>query len=105
MDTALYSWKFSCTFVVLKCVFGGHIFDESVLAFVLGWKSGKFQKHKDGNTLVTSYCMVWVQFLPHAQYGCGVLFICAMAYQGLHPDKLINSTLSLFINGALGVGV
>ena len=33
-------------------------YDESVLAFILGWKSGKFQKHKVGNTLVTSYCKV-----------------------------------------------
>jgi hypothetical protein len=81
------------------------LIDESVLAFILEWKSGKFQWNKEGNTLVTSYCLVWAQFLPHAQYGCGVLFICAMAYQGLHPDKLINSTLSLFINSALGVGV
>ena len=71
MDTALYFLKILYIFVVLKCVFGGHIFDESVLAFVLGWKSGKFQKHKDGNTLVTSYCIVWVQFLPMLDTGVG----------------------------------
>ncbi len=35
---------------------GLHIFDESVLAFILEWKSGKFQSNKESNTLVTSYC-------------------------------------------------
>ena len=53
-----------------------HIFDESVLAFVLEWKSGKFQKHKDSNTLVTSYCSIGSNSCS-TQYGCGVLFICA----------------------------
>jgi len=81
-----------------KGVLSADIFyDESVLAFTLGWKSGKFQKHKVSNTLVTSYCKVRVQFLPLTQYGCGVLFICAWAYQSLHSDKLINSTLSVLI--------
>ena len=78
MDTTLYFLKFLSIFVVLKCVFGGHIFDESVLAFILEWKSGKFQCYKEGNTLVTSYCIVRVQFLPLTQYGCGVLFICSI---------------------------
>ena len=88
-----------------RCFWQTYFFDESVLAFILGWKSGKFQKHKEGNTLITSYCIVWAQLLPHAQYGCGVLFICPKVFQNLVSDRLINSTLSLFINGALGVGV
>lgn len=80
-------------------MFSADIFyDESVLAFILGWKSGKFQKHKVSNTLVTSYCKVREQFLPLTQYECGVLFICAWAYQSLHSDKLIDSTLSFYIH-------
>ena len=61
------SWEFSCD---------RHIFDESVLAFILEWKSGKFQKHKDSNTLVASYCSIGSNSCS-TQYGCGVLFICA----------------------------
>ena len=35
------------------------LIDESVLAFILEWKSGKFQLTKESKTLVTSYCLVW----------------------------------------------
>ena len=51
-------------------------FSKSVLAFILERKCGSFCEHKGSNTLVTSYCIVRVQFLPLAQYECGVLFIC-----------------------------
>ena len=39
-----------------------------------------------------------VQFLPLTQYECGVLFICSKVFQNLHSDRLIDSTLSFFIN-------
>ncbi len=36
------------------------IFDESVFAFILDWKSGKFHCNKEGSTLVTLYWQhVW----------------------------------------------
>ena len=47
-----------------ECALGGHIIDESVLAFILEWKSGKFQLTKESNTLVTLYCLVWGVIYP-----------------------------------------
>ena len=79
-------------------------FDESVLAFILEWKSGKFQWNKESNTLVTLYWYVF-KASPHTQYECGVLFICSKVFQNLHSDKLIDSTLSVFINTIYGVGM
>ena len=60
---------FTLIFVVLNCQH--NIFAESVLAFILGWKSGKFQKHKGSNTLVTSYCIVWGVLCPMLNTGVG----------------------------------
>ncbi len=36
-------------------------------------------------------------FLPYAQYECGVLFFRSKVFQNLSMNKLIDSTLSLFI--------
>ena len=41
-----------------------HIFDESVLAFILEWKSGKFTLAKESITLVTPYCLIWGVLCP-----------------------------------------
>ena len=41
-----------------------HIFDESVLAFILEWKSGKFTLAKESITLVTPYCLIWGVLYP-----------------------------------------
>ena len=48
-------------FLYLHCqAIGIHIFDESVFAFILDTKSGKFHLRKESNTLVTLYWnMVW----------------------------------------------
>ena len=46
------------------CSLMTYYFDESVLAFILEWKSGKFQLTKDSNTLVTPYCIVWGVYCP-----------------------------------------
>ena len=73
-----------------------HIIDESVLAFILEWKSGKFTLTKESNTLVTPYCSVWGA-LPRTQYECGVLFIWSKVFQNLHSDRLIGSTLLFFM--------
>ena len=51
-------------------------FDESVLAFILDQKSGKFHYHKESNTLVTVYLVFGTFVAPAPEYGCGVLFIC-----------------------------
>ena len=79
-------------------------FDESVLAFILEWKSGKFQLTKEGNTLVTLYLVLWHFRCPTPKYGCGVLFIWSKAFQSLHSDKLISLTLSFYTNCTFEVG-
>ena len=53
-------------------------FDESVLAFILEWKSGKFQCYKGSNALVTVYLVLWHFRCSTPKYGCGVLFICSI---------------------------
>ena len=43
--------RFYTIFVILSIVivYITYLVDESVIAFILEWKSGKFQLHKDGN--------------------------------------------------------
>ncbi len=41
-------------------------------------------------------------YVPYAQYGCGVLFICSKVFQNLHSDRLIDSTLSFYTNLSRG---
>jgi hypothetical protein len=54
-------------------------FDESVLAFILEWKSGKFaleqgKQHARHSVLMNQ----WGVLTPYSQYECGVLFICSI---------------------------
>ena len=73
--------------------------DESVFAFILDTKSGKFQQPNESNTLFALYWYILWGVLPHTfQYGCGVLFIWVKAFQSLVSGKRINSTLSVYIN-------
>ena len=77
------------------------LLDESVLAFILVQKSGKFHYHEESNTLVTLYWYMSLQgilFYPHAYiwYWCGGLFIRDKVFQNLCTDRLIDSTLSIF---------
>ena len=73
--------------------------DESVLAFILEWKSGKFQlsqgKQRTRHSVLHS---IW-GVLPHTHsirvWG---MFICDKVFQNLHSDRLIDSTLSFFSN-------
>lgn len=50
------------------------LIDESVLAFILDWKSGTFHNYCEiTNTLVTPYCIVSGVFCPMLnRYECGV---------------------------------
>ena len=53
------------------------IFDESVLAFILEWKSGKFQLQQgEQDTRHLVFGVVALSLPYTCQYGCGVLFIC-----------------------------
>ena len=62
-------------------------FDESVLAFILGWKSGKFQKHKKGNTLVTPYCIVRGVSYPMLNTSVGYcLFVLGLTRASIQID-------------------
>lgn len=56
------------------------LLDESVLAFILVQKSGKFHYHGESNTLITLYWYMSLQGIllyPHTyiRYWCGGLFI------------------------------
>ena len=79
-------------------------FDESVLAFILDQKSANFNYNKESNTLVTLYLVVWHFHCLAPKYGCEVLFICCKVLQNLWSDKLINLTLSFYINRTFEVG-
>ncbi len=41
---------------------------------------------------------------PISNTGVGYCFICSKVFQNLHSDKLINLTLSYFINSSLRFG-
>ena len=63
------------------CSIGGfipvdrHIFDESVLAFILDWKSGKFHNYCEvSNSLVTPYCIVFGVFCPVLNTSVGFVY-------------------------------
>lgn len=80
------------------------IFDESVFAFILELKPRKFHYHEESNTLVTWYwyiCMV--ALLLHAQYGCGVLFICGKCYP--RASVQINELTPHFLFTTTSLGV
>ena len=73
----LQSWKNISTFVLLKVAFQRTYYWWKCISFYPWreiWKISQW--NKEGNTLVAPYCKVWAQFLPHAQYECGGLFIC-----------------------------
>ena len=72
------------------------VVDESVIAFILGWKSGKFStnqgKQSHSSLGIGIYCAGLSG--PIIQYECGVLFIWFKVFQNLHPDRRFGSTLS-----------
>ncbi len=55
-----------------------YFFDESVLAFILEWKSGKFSMEQGKQHTRHSVLVRTLEGIPHTQYGCGVLFICSI---------------------------
>ncbi len=59
-----------------------HIFDESVLAFILELKPRKFQDHKESNTLVTPYCLVWGVLYPVLDTSVGYCLFVVSAFLG-----------------------
>ena len=72
-----------------------HIFDESVLAFILEWKSGKFTLHKESHHTRHLVLEPFVAYsVPRLIRVWSIVFICARVFQNLHSDKLIDSTLS-----------
>ena len=57
-------------------------FDESVLAFILELKPRKFHYHKESNTLVAVYLVLWHNRCPTPKCRCGVLFIRGKCFLG-----------------------
>ena len=82
-----------------------YFFDESVLAFVLERKCGSFCEHKEGNTLVTPYCLVWGVPYPMLNTSVGYCLFVFRSFHNLRSDRLINSTLSVYIPHHRGVAV
>ena len=55
----------------------------------------KFSEHKESNTLVASYCIVWGAFCLMLNTGVGYCLFVFGSFHNLRSDKLISSTLSI----------
>ena len=85
----------------------GHIFDESVFAFILERNLVNFVKHKESNrtrrlVLVPDTAAF---FCGMSQYRCGALFICVWVYQSLRSDRRSSLTLFIVLLTALEAGL